>query len=191
MYHLEPLPFFPAEMFVISRISSIADGKSGKIRPGDGMTGLKKMIGLPVILDGKASGSVLRGVLERDGRTLRGVVIRSGLTGARWLPKGSIDLLGQFSLIGRGKPEKVPKDASYRLFRVTDPEGDRIGIVTDVLLNEKTLRVAALEISSGPLDDLIDGRWYAASFYVRPAGETGHVTLVRPREEERNAWENS
>ena len=148
------------------------------------------MIGLPVILNGQPGGNVLRGVLEKDGRTLRGVVIRGGLNGTRWLPRSSIDLLGQFSLIGRGKPEKVPKDAGYRLFRVTDPEGERIGIVTDALLNEKTLRVTALEISSGPLDDLITGRWYAVAFYVRPAGETGHVTLARTREEGENGWES-
>ena len=155
------------------------------------MTGLKKMIGLPVILNGRPGGNVLRGVLEKDGRALRGVVIRGGAAGTRWLPRSGIDLLGQFSLIGRGKPEKVPKDASYRLFRVTDPEGERIGVVTDALLNEKTLRVTALEISSGPVDDLIDGRWYAVSYHVRPAGETGHVTLVRAREEGKKIWENS
>lgn len=153
--------------------------------------GLKKMIGLPVILDGRSSGNVIRGVLERDGRALRGVVIRSGLAGARWLPREQIELLGQFSLIANGPPEKVPKDAVYRLFRVTDPDGERIGIVTDALLNEKTLRVTALEISCGPIDDLINGRWYATSFHVRPAGETGHVTLVRAREEAEKAWENS
>ena len=164
--------------------------RTDTLKPGDEMTGLKKMIGLPVILNGKMSGNVMRGVLEKDGRTLRGVVIRSGLSGARWLQRSQIDLLGQFSLIARGRSAKVPRDAVYRLFRVTDPEGERIGIVTDALLNEKTLRVAALEISSGPLDDLMDGRWYATAFHVRPAGETGHVTLVRTREEEKTKWEN-
>lgn len=163
---------------------------AGRIKPGDNMTGLKRMIGLPVILNGQASGTVLRGVIEKDGRALRGVVIRNGLMGARWLPRNQITLLGQFSLIAEGKPAKVPKDASYRLFRVTDPDGERIGVVTDVLLNEQTLRVAALQISSGPLDDLIDGRWYATAFYVRPAGETGHVTLAKTREEA-NAWGNT
>lgn len=147
------------------------------------MTGLKKMIGLPVIMDGREAGSVLRGVLAQDGRSLRGIVMRGGIRGARWLPRDQIQLVGQVSVIGQGKAQRVPKDAVYRLFRVTDAEGARLGMVTDALLHGDTLRVAALEISAGPLDDLISGRWYATAFSVRPAGETGHVTIPMEREE--------
>ena len=147
------------------------------------MTGLKKMIGLPVIREGKTIGAVMRGVLSQDGRRLRGIVMRGGLMGARWLPRERIALVGRVSVIAEGKPERVPKDAVYRLFRVTDPEGARLGVVTDALLHEDTLRVAALEISAGPLDDLIVGRFYATAFTVRPAGETGHVTIPSAREE--------
>jgi len=141
------------------------------------VTGLKKMIGLPIIIDGKNSGNVLRGVLSSDGRSLRGIVMRGGLKSARWLPREQISLVGQFSVIAGGKPRRLPRDSDYRLFRVSDPEGARLGIVTDALLHEETLRVAALEISAGPLDDLFDGRWFATSFSVRPAGDTGHVTI--------------
>lgn len=141
------------------------------------MTGLKKMIGLPVVADGKSIGSVLRGVLTADGRNLRGIVMRGGLLGTKWLPREQIALVGRVSVIAAGKPRRVPKDAGYRLFRVTDGAGERLGIVTDALLHEETLRVAALEISAGPLDDLMDGRWYATAFQVRPAGDTGHVTI--------------
>lgn len=147
------------------------------------MTGLKKMIGMPVIMDGKSAGSVLRGVLSQDGRSLRGLVMRGGLRGARWLPREQIMIIGKLTIIGKGKTAKVPKDAEYHLFRVSDPEGARLGIVTDALLSEETLQVAALEISEGPLDDLISGRWYATSFSVRPIGDTGHVTVPCPREE--------
>lgn len=154
------------------------------------MTGLKKLIGLPVILNGEPSGNILRGVLDTDGRALRGLVIRSGFSGARWLPRDQIRLLGRVSVIAEGKTEKVPREAAFRLFRVTDPEGARLGIVTDAMLHEETMRVAALEISSGPLDDLIDGRWYATSFHVRCAGETGHVTVTQTREEGDRGWAN-
>lgn len=147
------------------------------------VTGLKKMIGLPVVIHGETAGSVLRGVLSRDGRRLRGIVIRGGLRGARWLPREQISLVGQLSVIAEGRPHRLPKDADYRLFRVSDAEGARLGIVTDALLHEDTLQVAGLEISAGPLDDLFDGRWYATSFSVRPAGDTGHVTIPTPREE--------
>lgn len=141
------------------------------------MTGLKKMIGLPVIVNGKAMGSVIRGVLAEDGRCLRGIVVRGGLRGTRWLPREQIALVGRLSVIANGKTCRVPKNADYRLFRVTDAEGMRLGIVTDALLHEETLRVAALEISGGPIDDLIDGRWYATAFHVQPRGEWGHVTV--------------
>ena len=141
------------------------------------------MAGLPVIVNGKAIGSVLRGVLTVDGRSLRGIVMRGGLLGARWLPRNQIALVGRVSVIAAGKPQRVPRDAAYRLFRVTDGAGERLGIVTDALLHEETLRVAALEISAGPVDDLIDGRWYATAYQVRPAGDTGHVTIQTVREE--------
>lgn len=141
------------------------------------------MIGLPVIMDGKAAGCVMRGVLTEDGRALRGIVMRGGLRGARWLPREQIELVGKISVIAQGKPRRVPREADYRLFRVSDPDGERLGIVTDALFNEETLRVAAIEISAGPIDDLTGGRWYATAYSVRPNGCTGHVTIPTVREE--------
>ena len=141
------------------------------------------MIGLPVIVNGRQRGNVLRGVLAKDGKSLRGLVIRGGLRGARWLSREQISLVGKISVIAKGKAGRVPKDAAYHLFRVTDPDGTRLGVVTDALFNEETLRVSALEISGGPLDDLIDGRWYATAYHVRPIGEVGHVTVPAIREE--------
>lgn len=140
------------------------------------------MIGLPVIINGENAGNVLRGVLTCDGKNLRGIIMRGGIKGARWLPREQISLVGQLSVIADGKPRRLPKDSDYRLFRVSDGEGARLGIVTDALLHEDTLRVAALEISTGPLDDLFDGRWFATHYSVRSAGETGHVTIPSPRE---------
>lgn len=141
------------------------------------------MIGLPVIMNGKQRGNVLRGVLTEDGKNLRGLVIRGGLRGTRWLSREQISLIGEISVIGQGKTGRVPKNASYHLFRVTNSEGTRLGIVTDALLNEETLHVSALEISGGPLDDLIDGRWYTTAFHVQPVGDVGHVTVPALREE--------
>ena len=86
-------------------------------------------------------------------------------------------MLGRLAVICRARPQRMPRSAAYRLFRVTDTDGGRIGVVTDVLLDEATLRVTALEISAGPLDDLIDGRWYATAFDVKAVGATGHVTI--------------
>lgn len=149
------------------------------------VTGLKRLIGLPVIMDGKAAGHVMRGVLTDDGRQLRGIVMRGGLRGPRWLPRDQIQLVGKVSVIAKGTSLRVPRSSTYRLFRVSDPEGLRLGVVTDALLSEDSLRVMALEVSSGPVDDLIDGRWYATAFEVRKTGDTGHVTVPFAKEEVR------
>jgi hypothetical protein len=91
--------------------------------------------------------------------------------------------VGKISVIASGRAGRVPRDADFRLFRVSDGDGMRLGIVTDALLNEETLRVAALEISCGPLDDLIDGRWYATAYHVQSRSGWGHVTVPHGREE--------
>ena len=144
------------------------------------------MIGLPVIIEGKTAGNVMRGVLTEDGKCLRGLVMRGGIRGARWLPREQISLIGRFSVIAEGKTSRLPRRADYRLFRVSDPEGTRLGVVTDALLNEETLRVMALEISAGPLDDLLDGRWYATAFTVHAGKTRGHVTIPQGWKEVEN-----
>lgn len=141
------------------------------------MTGMKRLIGLPVIWSGRQIGSVVRGVLSDDGKRLRGLVVRDGLRASRWLDAKDIDMLGRLAVISRARPARMPKYAGSKLFRVTDADGARVGVVTDVLLDENTLRVGALEISSGPVDDLISGRWYATAFDVRSTDTTGHVTV--------------
>lgn len=141
------------------------------------MTGLKRMVGLPVMLNGEEAGYVLRGVLTTDGRALRGLVMRGNIKGARWLPKESITLLGDVAVIAAKKPSRCPKDATYRLFKVSDTLGTRLGVVTDALIDEESMRVKALQISSGPVDDLTMGRWYALHYSVTNSGNTGHVTI--------------
>lgn len=141
------------------------------------LTGMNRLIGLPVIRDGRQIGSIVRGVLKTDGRALSGLVLRDGLRASRWLDAAQIDTLGHLAVICQARPARLPRFAAYKLFRVTDADGARIGIVTDALLDESTLKVMALEISSGPLDDLIDGRFFATAFDVRAHGNTGHVTI--------------
>lgn len=141
------------------------------------MTGMKRLIGLPVILGAKQIGLVERGVLAENGKCLRGLLVREGLRAARWVDAKSITLLGQLSILCSAPPVRPPRDSAFKLFRVTDANGLRIGLVTDALLDEETLCVTALEISAGPLDDLIDGRFFATSFDVKSFGQTGHVTI--------------
>jgi len=92
------------------------------------MTGMKKLEGMPVILGSNKSGQVIRAVLNRDGRSLRGLLIRSGYLGPRWLERRQIRVLGKVSVIADGKPTRPPKDTEYRLFRVSDADGERLGL---------------------------------------------------------------
>lgn len=147
------------------------------IKPVIALTGMKKLIGLPVVFGGRQVGVVVRGVLREDGKSLSGLVIRGGVRGSRWLDAGNIELMGKLSVLTSARPTRLPRAANFRLFRVTDADGLRVGVVTDAMLDEETLGVTALEISTGPMDDLIDGRFYATRFDVKSMGDTGHVTI--------------
>ena len=59
------------------------------------MTGMKRLIGLPVILEGKQIGSVVRGVVREDGRALSGLVVRDGLWASRFVAAEEIRMLGR------------------------------------------------------------------------------------------------
>ena len=75
------------------------------------MTGMKRLIGMPVICEGKHIGSIVRGVLRSDGKALRGLVMRDGLRLSRWIEADNIALLGKLTVISRRPPVRMPKDA--------------------------------------------------------------------------------
>ncbi len=136
------------------------------------------MIGLPVILNSKKIGHVLRGVLSTDGQFLCGIVVRSNLYGARFLSADALSILGNFSVISKNKPTRCPKNASFQLTHVLDTEGTRLGIVTDAFLNGENKRVIALQISLGPLDDILTGRFYTFTYSVtNVTNDCGVVTI--------------
>lgn len=147
------------------------------------------MTGLPVVCAGKLQGRVEQAVLNPEGRNLRGLVVRRGFGGARWLAAEDILVLGEVSVIALRRPGRIPRDADFALGCVRDTAGLDLGRVTDVYLQPDTRRVAALEITLGPLEELRCGRMLARDFAVHPApGEPGQVliptgcTLERIRE---------
>ena len=137
------------------------------------MTGIQGLIGLPVIRDGKTVGLLEQAVLEESGRKLRGIIVRQGLGGAKWGDHEHIETIGGVSVLVSGELKKPPKEAGFRLGRVQDTSGLRLGTVTDALINPETLEVEALEISNGPLDDLLHGRWLANDFVLRLPQDNG------------------
>ena len=153
------------------------------------MIRLGSVTGLPVVCSGKLQGRVEQAALNPDGRSLRGLVVRRGFGGARWLAAEDILVLGEVSVIALRPPGRMPRDAAFVLGSVRDTAGLDLGRVTDVYLQPDTRRVAALEITLGPLEELRCGRMLARDFEVHPApGEPGQVliptgcTLERIRE---------
>ncbi len=129
------------------------------------------LAGLPVILAGQARCRVERPVLEKDGKRLRGLVVRRGLGGARWVGREAIELIGQVSVIVRVRPMRLPPDTDFALGSVRDATGLTLGRVTDAWLNPETLRVEALEIVPGLVEALLSGPLRCDRFAVCPCRE--------------------
>ena len=144
---------------------------------------MARILGLPAVLGGHLVGHVERAVLDREGRQLRGLVIRRGLGGAKWADAATVEVLGDVSLILRSRPERHHRDKTVSISAVKDESGLTLGRVTDWWISRDTLDIAALEISLGPIEDLRRGRCTIRSWTIQP-GEDGLQVLIP-----RNAWE--
>jgi uncharacterized protein YrrD len=129
---------------------------------------MNRLIGLPVICGEKKLGRVSAVTLARDGGRLAGLMVRGGLHGARWVPAEAVLCLGALSILVRADGGKRQEGQTFRLGRVSDTSGMRLGCVTDARLDEQTLDVDALEITFGPLDDLLIGRRWVRGFTIHP-----------------------
>lgn len=138
------------------------------------MMSLRRLIGMPVVWQGAVIGYVERGVLAPGGKSLRGIVLRRGLQGARWVARENVEELGSACVLARAQPVRPPKTAEISLSRVYHTDGQCLGMVTDALIDRRSLRVTALEVSYGPLYQLLGRHAYATCYRVRPvAGSEG------------------
>ena len=142
------------------------------------MIRLGSVVGLPAALEGRMVGRVEQAVLTPDGHALRGLVLRHGLGGARWVDASAIDVLGEVSVILGRKPQRLPPDADFILTSVKDTGGLNLGRVTDAYVNPATMQVTALEVSLGLVEELTLGRMLARSFVVRPTPEEPGQVLI-------------
>ena len=136
------------------------------------------IMGLPVVRQGRILGRVEQAVLDESGKFLRGMVVRKGIGGAMWLGNPEISVIGGVSILAKGELQHLPGRVDFELTSVKDASGLRLGRVTDVLLNPMTRRVAALEISLGPLEEWRHGRALLREFTVRPTPEEPGQVLV-------------
>ncbi len=142
------------------------------------MIRLSSITGLPVVYDGRMLGQVEQAVLTPDGRMLRGLVIRRGFGTARWLAREDVQVLGQVTVIAGRAPGRSPRDANFTLGCVRDTAGLDLGRVTDVYLLPESGRVAALEITLGPVEELRCGRMLARTFAVCPTPDEAGQVLI-------------
>lgn len=145
---------------------------------------LGRVLGLPAVLGERLVGHVERAVLDREGRQLRGLVIRRGLGGARWVSREDVGVLGDVSVIIGRTPVRTPRDTGFTLRTVKDESGLTLGRVTDVWLSPETLAVTALEVTLGLMEELRTGRLRVREWAVQP-GEDGAAQVLIPRK----AWE--
>ncbi len=139
---------------------------------------LSSLAGLPVVREGRLRGRVEQAVLCPDGRTVRGLTMRHGLGGARWVDAADIAVLGDVSVIVKRKPGRLPENASYALRTVKDTAGLCLGRVTDAWIDPDTLRVEALEITLGLVEALTCGPLTLRDFRACPISpEEGQVMV--------------
>ena len=144
---------------------------------------LGRILGLPAICGEQVVGHVERAIPDAAGRQVSGFVIRRGLGGAKWADRSAVTVLGDVSLILGARPVRLPRDRDGAITAVKDEGGLTLGRVTDWWISRSDLNITALEISLGPLEDLLSGRRTIAKWTVQP-GEDGMTVLI-PREE----WE--
>ena len=132
------------------------------------MTRANRIIGLPVVFGAKRIGSVLSVPIREDGLALAGLIVQSGLSSPRVVAREHITLLGRSSVMVDA-PAKDRPPVFCRPGRVRDTGGLRVGWVTDMRLDERTLTVDALEVSFGPIDDMLYGRRWMQDFTLDSA----------------------
>lgn len=143
---------------------------------------LMRVLGLPAILGERRMGHVERAALDLKGRKLRGMVIRRGLGGARWVGREDVQVLGDVSLVLQRTPGRLPRDLEAAPGRVSDESGLTLGRVTDAWLRPDTMEVTALEVTLGPLEDLRRGRLRVRDWGVQPGPDGEMQVLIGRRE---------
>ena len=129
------------------------------------------MLGMPVICRGESIGRVSQVELTEDLRALKGIYLYRGVSGTRFIEGRELDLVGEVAVLARSEGHKASRSPQSLLRRAIGPDGQRLGAVTDAFVDEESLRVAALEVSRGWLEDLTRGRSCVDAYSVCPDGQ--------------------
>lgn len=141
------------------------------------LTSLNRLTGLPVVWRDRHMGYVERAVADLGHMCLDGVVVRRGFGSARWVPRDAILLAGRQSVVLRERPVRMPETGAEAIRRAFLTSGCCVGEVSDVIIHGDTLRIAALEVSQGPIYRLMGRCAYAPGYRVSEYGEPGGVVV--------------
>jgi uncharacterized protein YrrD len=127
---------------------------------GKRVKGVKAFVGMPVILNGKRIGHVACLTLDEGLKCVTGLRIARGLRGNRYIPSSAVSLFGDVAVLVTEEGVRPGGERGLNLRRATTTDGQILGAITGALIDERTLSVAALELSSGWWEDLARGRRY-------------------------------
>ncbi len=135
------------------------------------MRNTKSLLGMPVVRNGVRLGRVSFVLPDDELRSISGLYLHCGLTGSRFIDCTQIDLIGDVAVLSHDAGKRASLNERPLLRRAFSPDGQRIGAITDALIDEETLLIEALELSQGYLDDLIRGRRQIRQFSVQKNGD--------------------
>lgn len=144
------------------------------------MKSLMQMVGLPVVCGERRLGFVQAVSLSSRGDSVIGLNMQRNLHSAVWIPEQQIRVLGQMCVVIEKAPF-VKAKTPFKLGHVCDTSGLRLGFVTDAQIDELTRMVETIEVSFGPIDDLLYGRRLFKRFTVDPL--TGDVVVPSIQED--------
>ena len=131
----------------------------------------RELSGLPVIhySSGREIGKVREWLLDEYGATVVALVVE----GSGWLPQRRIYpyedivsigndmvLVNSAGMLAVGDPPQLVRLATFRAIgkRMVSGTGNELGIVEDVLFDEQSGQVTGWRLSTGLIDDLLQGR---------------------------------
>lgn len=135
------------------------------------MRSARSLLGLPVVCQGEAIGRLSQVRLDRLLTRVEGVYLTCGLAGSRYIECADLDLLGEVAVLTRSRGRRAKSPPKPPLRRAVGPDGQRLGAITDALIDEEQLTVCSLELSRGYLEDLTRGRTRVCRYCVCPGGE--------------------
>lgn len=135
------------------------------------MRNAKSLLGMPVLRADQRLGQVSYVLPDDELRQILGLYMHCGLTGSRFIEGSQLDMIDDVAVQTRALGRRASFNQRPLLRRALASDGRRIGAITDALIDEDTLRIEALELSHGYLDDLTIGRTRVKQFSTCKNGD--------------------